>query len=80
VAADGRPRRERSTGPESLTASELRVARMAADGLSNREIAQRLFVTRRTVEVHLTSTYRKLGIESRDELPTALGHGSPSGD
>jgi DNA-binding CsgD family transcriptional regulator len=72
IAAGGRPRRERLSGPDSLTASELRVARMAAEGRSNPEIAQALFVTRRTVEVHLTHVYRKLGIASREELPAAL--------
>jgi DNA-binding NarL/FixJ family response regulator len=45
---------------------------MAADGWSNPEIAQALFVTRRTVEVHLTHAYRKLGIASRDQLAAAL--------
>jgi DNA-binding CsgD family transcriptional regulator len=45
---------------------------MAADGRSNPELAQALFVTRRTVEVHLTHAYRKLGIRSRDELAAAL--------
>jgi DNA-binding NarL/FixJ family response regulator len=45
---------------------------MAADGPTNREIAQALFVTQRTVEVHLTSVYRKLGISSRSQLATAL--------
>ena len=73
IAAGARPRRERLTGPDSLTASELRVARMAAEGRSNPEIAQALFVTRRTVEVHLTHVYRKLSIESREELSSALG-------
>ena len=73
IAAGGRPRRERLTGPDSLTASELRVARMAAEGRSNPEIAQALFVTRRTVEVHLTHVYRKLDIESREQLAAALG-------
>jgi len=72
IAAGTRPRRERLSGADSLTASELRVARMAAEGRSNPEIAQALFVTRRTVEVHLTHAYRKLGIESRDGLATAL--------
>lgn len=75
VAAGARPRRERLTGPESLTASELRVARMAAGGRSNPEIAQALFVTRHTVEVHLTHAYRKLGIRSRDALAAALAAG-----
>jgi DNA-binding CsgD family transcriptional regulator/tetratricopeptide (TPR) repeat protein len=72
VAAGARPRRAALTGPAALTASELRVARLAAEGRSNREIAQTLYVSRRTVEVHLTSTYRKLGITSRDGLATAL--------
>jgi DNA-binding NarL/FixJ family response regulator len=45
---------------------------MAAEGLRNRDIAQALFVTPRTVEVHLSSTYRKLGISSRSQLPHAL--------
>lgn len=60
------------SGPEALTPSELRVARMAADGMSNREIAQALFVTRKTVEVHLTSAYRKLDIGGRRQLAAAL--------
>ena len=59
-------------GPESLTASERRVAEMAADGLANREIAQALFVSTRTVEAHLTQAYLKLGISSRDELAAEL--------
>jgi DNA-binding NarL/FixJ family response regulator len=46
---------------------------MAAAGPTNREIAQALFVTPRTVEVHLTSAYRKLGIGSRSQLADALG-------
>ncbi len=56
------------TGPEALTASEKRVAELAAEGLTNRDIAQTLFVTPKTVEVHLSATYRKLGIRSRREL------------
>jgi DNA-binding NarL/FixJ family response regulator len=46
---------------------------MAAEGPTNREIAQALFVTPKTVEVHLSSAYRKLGISSRSQLATALG-------
>jgi DNA-binding CsgD family transcriptional regulator len=72
VAAGGRPRRARLTGVESLTGSELRVARMAAEGLTNREIAQALFVTVRTVEGHLTHAYVKLGIRARVERRQAL--------
>ena len=49
------------------------MARFAADGLSNKDIAQALFVTTKTVEVHLSNVYRKLGIGSRSELPQALG-------
>ena len=49
------------------------MARLAAEGLSNRDIAQALFVTTKTVEVHLSGTYRKLGIGSRAELPGVLG-------
>ncbi len=68
-----RPRRPRLSGIDSLTPQERRAARMAASGRSNREIAESLFLTRRTVEMHLSNCYRKLGIESRDELPDALG-------
>jgi DNA-binding CsgD family transcriptional regulator len=60
------------TGVDALTPSELRVAALAAEGMSNREIAQALFVTLRTVEVHLTHAYRKLDIASREQLPAAL--------
>ena len=73
VAAGARPRRMSLTGLDSLTASERRVAQMAAAGLANREIAQALFVTRRTVEMHLTHGYQKLGIRSREQLPEVLG-------
>ena len=57
------------TGARSLTASERRVAELAAGGATNREIAQALFVTPKTVEVHLGNAYRKLGIASRRDLP-----------
>jgi len=60
------------TGVETLTASERRVAQMAAQGLSNKEIAQTLFVTVKTVELHLSNVYRKLRIGSRRELGAAL--------
>jgi ATP/maltotriose-dependent transcriptional regulator MalT len=75
AAAGARPRREWLTrGPESLTPSERRIAELAARGLSNREIAQALFVTPKTVEYHLRNTYRKLEIEGRGDLTPALGH------
>ena len=66
-----RPRRA-ERGVSALTPSELRVARMAADGLGNRAIAQALFVTVKTVEVHLSSCYRKLAVPSRAELAAVL--------
>ena len=58
--------------PAALTPSETRVARMAAEGMTNRDIAQALFVTPKTVEVHLSNAYRKLGVRSRRELQAAL--------
>ena len=73
VAAGARPRRAALTGRDALTPSERRVAEMAASGLANRDIAQALFVTGKTVEVHLSSVYRKLGLRSRAELGAALG-------
>ena len=72
VAAGARPRRPRLSGLASLTPSELRVARMAAEGMSNREIAEALFVTRKAIQWHLGNAYRKLGIASREQLPAAL--------
>ena len=71
-AAGARPRTTALSGVEALTASERRVAGLAADGQTNRDIAQSLFVTPKTVEVHLSNTYRKLGIRSRRELAGAL--------
>jgi DNA-binding CsgD family transcriptional regulator len=72
AASGARPRRLVLSGLDALTPSERRVASMAANGMTNREIAQALFVTRKTVEVHLSSSYRKLGITSRSLLPGAL--------
>jgi DNA-binding CsgD family transcriptional regulator len=78
VVAGGRPRRDAIRGRDALTPSELRVAQLAAGGQTNRQIAQSLFVTQRTVENHLTSTYGKLGISSRPELPAALDGSRPA--
>ena len=72
LATGARPRRIALSGVESLTPSERRVAELAAEGPTNREIAQTLFVTPKTVEVHLSSVYRKLGISSRSQLAGAL--------
>ncbi|WP_028061064.1 ATP-binding protein [Candidatus Solirubrobacter pratensis] len=73
VRAGARPRRAARSGRAALTATEERVARMAARGPTNREIAQALFVTEKTVEAHLSSAYRKLGIRARAELAAQLG-------
>jgi DNA-binding CsgD family transcriptional regulator len=73
IAATGaRPRKLLQTGLDALTASERRVAQLAAEGMSNKEIAQTLFVTIKTVEVHLSHAYRKLEISSRAQLDKAL--------
>jgi DNA-binding CsgD family transcriptional regulator len=78
LTTGARPRRVALSGVASLTPSERRIAELAAEGPTNREIAQTLFVTQRTVEVHLTSTYRKLGITSRSQLAAALAGASPA--
>ena len=72
VACGARPRRLVRTGVDALTPSELRVAQLAAAGHSNREIAQALFVTRKTVETHLGGIYRKLGVNAREHLAGKL--------
>jgi DNA-binding NarL/FixJ family response regulator len=84
LAAGARPRRTALTGPDALTSAERRVAGLAADGLSNRQIAQHLFITQATVETHLRHAYHKLGITSRASLPpmahqltTTAGMGCP---
>jgi DNA-binding CsgD family transcriptional regulator len=71
-ATGARPRRPALRGVDALSPQERRVASMAGDGLSNREIAEALFLTRRTVEMHLTGAYRKLDVSGREELPGAL--------
>ena len=71
-----RPRRLAFSGVESLTASERRAADLAAQSATNREIAEQLFVTVKTVESRLGAVYRKLGIATRHELAAALGQPS----
>ena len=75
-ATGARPRRVVLTGVESLTSSERRIAELASKGLTNREIAQTLFITTRTVEGHLTSIFRKLQLDSRNELEAVLADGT----
>jgi DNA-binding CsgD family transcriptional regulator len=77
-AAGGPSSEPEGAGVEQLTVSERRVARMAAEGRSNPEIAQALFVTRKTVETHLGRAYRKLGISGRGELVNALSEQAPA--
>lgn len=79
AAAGARPRRYAVRGVESLTPSELRVARLAAEGRTNREVAQALYVTPKAVEYHLANAYRKLQISGRGDLAGALHEGTSSG-
>jgi DNA-binding CsgD family transcriptional regulator len=72
-AAGARPRRDHVTGTQALTAAERRVADLALEGLTNRQIAESLWVTLKTVEIHLSRTYAKLGVSSRKDLPAAMG-------
>src|ERR1700744_5334790 len=86
AASGAKPRRAYVTGPGALTPSEQRVARLAAEGHTSKQIAQALFVTTRTVDTHLGHAYTKLGIDGRAQLgaapakdreqpPTARGRG-----
>jgi len=77
VATGARPRRLVLSGVDSLTPSERRIAAMAVEGLFNREIAQALFVTLRTVEMHLSNAFRKLDVSTRTQLPAALASPAP---
>ena len=72
--------REPASGVEALTPSEVRVAELAAEGLTNREVAQALFVSEKTVETHLGRVYRKLDIKSRHALPGALAERQATGE
>ncbi len=65
----------RRTGPDQLTEAERRVAELAASGLTNREVAAKLFMSPKTVEANLARAYRKLDIHSRAELGARLGVG-----
>jgi DNA-binding NarL/FixJ family response regulator len=76
-AAGAKPRRDAITGRDALTASETRIAQMAATGMTNAQVAQALFLTPGTIEKHLTSVYSKLGITTRRDLAAALRTNSP---
>jgi DNA-binding CsgD family transcriptional regulator len=62
-----------------LTRSQARVARLAAEGLTNKQVGQALGIRLRTVESHLTAAYRKLGVRSRHELGALFDEGGPDG-
>jgi DNA-binding CsgD family transcriptional regulator len=72
LLAGGRPRPPAGAGAEALTPGERRVAELAAQGATNREIAQRLYLSPKTIEMHLRSAYRKLDLPGRDGLASAL--------
>ncbi len=72
LAAGAKPRRRELSGPDALTPAERRVCELASSGATNRQIAEQLFVSLRTVETHLTHAYQKLDIASRSELAEAL--------
>jgi DNA-binding CsgD family transcriptional regulator len=74
-----KPRRVLLSGLEALTASERRIAELAAQGLTNREIAQSLFITARTVEGHLTHVFYKLNVKDRRGLAAALASPTQAG-
>ena len=78
IAAGAKPRRDAITGRDALTAGELRVARLAAAGKTNREIAQTLFITTKTASAHLSRAYRKLDVTRRSQLAEALDRNTPA--
>jgi DNA-binding CsgD family transcriptional regulator len=75
LRAAGAVPRERSgpaAGGPALTAQEVQIARLARDGMSNPEIAARMYLSRRTVQYHLGNIFAKLGISSRNQLGGVL--------
>ena len=80
LAATGQhraPRPEAEPGLDLLTPQELHIARVVADGLNNVEAGAVLYLSRKTVEAHLTRVYRKLGLRSRTTWPGCWGRGRP---
>jgi DNA-binding CsgD family transcriptional regulator len=80
LRAAGERVRHRPDARDGLTPQELQIAELAAAGLSNRDIGERLFLSHRTISTHLYRIFPKLGIRSRNELGRALQPGSPSDD
>jgi DNA-binding CsgD family transcriptional regulator len=80
IAAGSRPRRAARRGPAALSAAERRAARLAAAGMTNREIAGTLVISEKTVESQLRAAFRKLGIRSRRELSVAIGGSGDTSD
>lgn len=78
LASGARPRRAAVTGQDALTPTERRVAELAASGHTNRQIAQALFITAKTVETHITHIYRKLQVPDRSHLAAAQSGESPA--
>jgi DNA-binding NarL/FixJ family response regulator len=76
----GRHTRTPARQKGALTAAELQVAELAASGMTNRDVAAKLFISSKTVEANLARVYRKLGIGSRAELVQQLGKSSTSGE
>ncbi|WHT22814.1 AAA family ATPase [Crossiella sp. CA-258035] len=74
IAVGGRPPARPAAGLQALSRGERRVAELAVTGYSNRRIAEELHLTLRTVETHLSTTYRKLGISGRGQLPRVGDH------
>jgi DNA-binding CsgD family transcriptional regulator len=77
-ACGARPRSIALTGVESLTVSERRVAELVAEGRTNPQVAQALFVSRATIQSHLRSVFRKLDVTSREQIASRLAEKSSS--
>ena len=78
IATGLRPRRAQTEGAAALTPRQREVCDLAAAGIPNRAIAERLFLSVKTVETHLAAAYRKLGVATRDQLRAALETSPPA--